>query len=251
MRFFATALLLLFSLSATAADYAREKNWADEVVPGIVVGDPVYLELAQGHKFLTLFTEEKEAKAALVIVHGMGIHPDWGMVGTLRTQLADQGYTTLSVQMPVFAVDARAEQYLAAFPEAAERIGVAVDFLRAKGYKKIALVSHSMGSRMSRLYVMKHQNNLVAWASLGIGGGDTYAGIRIPVLDLYGENDLPPVLEHVKERAASLKGNVGAKQLRVPKADHFYNNHETEMVQAVRRFLDQTIPVSRPTSSAP
>ncbi|MHB9103375.1 MAG: DUF3530 family protein [Sulfuricella sp.] len=242
MRFIVTALLVLFSLSAFAADYAREKKWADEIAPGIVVGDPVYLELKQGHKFLTLLTEAKDAKAALVIVHGMGIHPDWGMVGTLRTELADQGYTTLSVQMPVLAADAKAEGYLATFPEAASRIGVAVNFLSAKGYKKIAIVSHSMGSRMSRVYVKKHQNNLVAWASLGIGGGDTYAGISIPVLDLYGENDLPPVLKHAKERAASLKGNVGAKQASVPEADHFYNNHEAEMVKAVKDFLDQTLP---------
>lgn len=241
MRFFATVLLLLCALPVSAADYGREKKWADEITPGIVVGDPVYLELRQGHKFLTLFTEAKDAKTALVVVHGMGIHPDWGMVGTLRTQLADQGYTTLSVQMPVLAADAQAEQYLADFPEAAERIGVAVDFLKAKGYKKIAIVSHSMGSRMSRLYVMKHQNNLVAWASLGIGGGNTYTGIRIPVLDLYGENDLPPVLKHVKERAASLKGNAGARQAKVPKADHFYSNHEAEMVGAVKDFLDKTL----------
>lgn len=239
MRFLATLLLCLISAGAlAAADYAREKKWADEVVPGIVVGDPVYLELSQGHKFLTLLTPAKDAKKALVIVHGLGIHPDWGMVGTLRTQLADLGYTTLSVQMPVLANDATGAQYVPTFPEAAERIGVAVDFLKAKGYSKIAIVSHSLGSRMSKVYVLKNQSKLVAWASLGIGGGDTYDGIKIPVLDLYGENDLPPVLNGVAARAASLKGNAGAKQVKVPKTDHFFNNHEAEMVKAVKDFLD-------------
>lgn len=239
MRIIAAVLLLLTSVFAYAgADYAREKKWADEITPGIVVGDPVYLELKQGHKFLTLFTEVKDAKKALIIVHGLGIHPDWGMVGTLRTQLADHGYTTLSVQMPVLANEATPEQYTATFPEAAQRIAVAVDFLKAKGYQKIAIVSHSLGSRMSRVYVLKHQPELFAWASLGIGGGDTYAGVKIPVLDLYGENDLPPVLKGVAARAASLKGNVGSKQVKIPKADHFYNNHEAEMVKAVEDFLD-------------
>ncbi|MBI5751367.1 MAG: DUF3530 family protein [Hydrogenophilales bacterium] len=238
MRSVIFLFLLCSQLAYAAPDYAREKKWADEVVPGIVVGDAVYLELKQGHKFLTLLTEAKDAKMALVVVHGMGIHPDWGMVGTLRTELAEQGYTTLSVQMPVQANDAKYERYVATFPEAAERIGVAVDFLKARGYKTIAIVSHSMGSRMSRLYVMKHQDQLAAWASLGIGGGDTYTGIKIPVLDIYGENDLAPVLTNVKKRAASLKGNAGAKQVKVPKADHFYGNHEAEMVKAVRDFLD-------------
>jgi len=239
MRFLTTIVLCLVSTFAAAgADYAREKKWADEVVPGIVVGDPVYLELKQGHKFLTLLTPAPGAKKALVIVHGLGIHPDWGLIGTLRTQLADLGYTTLSVQMPVLANDATGDQYVPTFPEAAERIAAAVDFLQAKGYQKIAIVSHSLGSRMSKVYVLKNQSKLAAWASLGIGGGETYDGVKIPVLDLYGENDLPPVLKGAAARAKSLKGNAGAKQVKVPKADHFYNNHEAEMVKAVKDFLD-------------
>jgi pimeloyl-ACP methyl ester carboxylesterase len=244
MRLFATLLLLLATqVSFAGADYAREKKWADEIIPGIVVGDPVYLELKQGHKFLTILTEapkakKGDAKMGLVVIHGTGVHPDWNMIGTLRSQLAGNGYTTLSIQMPVLANDAEQEAYQPLFPEAAERIAVAVDFLHAKGYKKIAIVSHSMGSAMSRMYVVNNPDKLVAWASLGIGHGYSYSGIRIPVLDLYGEHDLPPVLNLAKKRAASLNGNPKSRQVRVPKSDHFYNNHETEMVKAVKNFLD-------------
>jgi pimeloyl-ACP methyl ester carboxylesterase len=239
MRILATFFLMLVSQYTFAvADYAREKKWADEIIPGIVVGDPVYLELEQGHTFLTLFTEAKDAKMGVVIVHGIGIHPDWNMVGTLRTQLAEHGYTTLSIQMPVLANDAKPAAYDSLFPEAAERIGVAVDFLHAKGYKKIAIVSHSMGSAMSRMYVLNNPAKLTAWVSLGMGHGYTYSGIRIPVLDLYGEYDLPPVLKMANKRAVSLKGKPDSRQVRVPKSDHFYNNHEAEMVQEVKSFLD-------------
>jgi len=238
MRILAIFLLMLVAQSTFAvADYAREKKWADEIIPGIVVGDPVYLELTRGHKFLTLFAEAKDAKVGVVVVHGIGIHPDWNMVGTLRTQLVEHGYTTLSIQMPVLANDAKAEEYQALFPEAAERIGVAVDFLQAKGYKKIAIVSHSMGSAMSKMYVVNNQSRLIAWASLGIQG-HTYSGIHIPVLDMYGEYDLPPVLVMAKKRAVSLQENPKSRQVQVPKSDHFYNNHETEMVQDVKNFLD-------------
>ena len=142
MRILATIWLCLISqLVFGSADYAREKKWADEITPGIVVGDPVYLELKpgpelkQGHKFLSLLTTVPDAKTALVVVHGLGIHPDWGMVGTLRTQLADLGYTTLSIQMPVLANEAEGDQYVTTFPEAAARIAAAVDFLKAKGYR--------------------------------------------------------------------------------------------------------------------
>jgi pimeloyl-ACP methyl ester carboxylesterase len=234
----AVFLLMMSQFTYAGADYVREKKWADEITPGIVVGDPVYLELKNAHKFLTLYTEAKDAKIGLVVVHGIGIHPDWNMVGTLRAQLAEYGYTTLSIQMPVLANEAEAEAYQPLFSEAAERIAVAVDFLQAKGYKKIAIVSHSMGSAMSRMYVVNNPFKLVAWASLGIGQGYSYSGVRIPVLDMYGENDLPPVLNMVKKRAESLKGNKKSRQVRMAKSDHFYTSHETQMVKEVKRFLD-------------
>lgn len=230
-------VLAILAHAAWGADYAREKKWADEITPGIVAGEPLYLQ--QGaHKFLAIYTSAANAKMALVVVHGLGIHPDWGMVSTLRTQLAEQGYTTLAIQMPVLANDAKAEAYPVTFPEAAKRIDVAVKFLHAKGCSKVAVVSHSMGSRMSRVYVLSHPQAIVAWASLGIGGGDTYSGVKVPVLDLYGEHDFPQVLAGVKKRAASLRTIPGSMQIEIPQTDHFYADHETEMVKAVKDFLD-------------
>src|SRR5512138_1608640 len=96
-----SGLLVLASWAVPAAagtpDYARERKWADEVVPGLVVGEAVYLQTPRGHhKFLTLFTPVAGTTRAVIVVHGMGIHPDWGMIGTLRTELADRGFTTLS-----------------------------------------------------------------------------------------------------------------------------------------------------------
>ena len=73
MRSLLAAFVLLACAAAQAApDYAREKRWADEVVPGIVVGDAVFLELGNGHKFLALLTEPGEPRAALIVVHGLG-----------------------------------------------------------------------------------------------------------------------------------------------------------------------------------
>ncbi len=239
MRILALIFLCLVTQSVLAgADYQREKKWADEAVPGIVIGDPVYLALKNGHKFLTIFTEAKNARVGVVVVHGMGVHPDWNMISALRTQLAEHGYTTLSIQMPVLANEAQAGAYDALYPEAEARIQLAADFLRGKGYKNIAIVSHSMGSAMSMNYVKKQQAGLLGWVSAGLGHNFTYSGIHIPVLDMYGEYDLPPVLTLASKRAASLIGNVKSRQVMVPKSDHFMNNHEAEMMEAVTKFLD-------------
>lgn len=243
MRAWLIFLSLVVSASAFAApDYAREKRWADEVTPGIVVGDPVYLEQKNRHKFLGIYTEAANARMGLVVVHGIGIHPDWGMIGTLRQRLPDHGYATLSIQMPILAVDAKPEAYPATFPEAVERLQRAVTYLKSKGYKRIALVSHSMGSRMSHGYMIRNPADVSAWAALGTGTGPgpviTYDGINAPVLDLYGANELPRVLEGAAERKASLKDKALSKQVVVPDTDHFFANHEDAMVKAVKDFLD-------------
>src|SRR6185436_531583 len=116
------ATLFAPAVASGQADYAREQRWAAEVVPGIVVGDAVQLELKSGRKFLAMYTPNAKATAGVIVVHALGLHPDWGLNNPLRTQLAEQGYATLSVQMPVLAADAKAELYPPLFPEAAERL---------------------------------------------------------------------------------------------------------------------------------
>ncbi|HEX7972666.1 MAG TPA: DUF3530 family protein [Thiobacillus sp.] len=237
------AWMALFSMAVFAgsvADYAREKKWADEVVPGLVIGDPVYLQTPRDHhRFLALYTPTATGKAAIV-VHGMGIHPDWGLIGTLRTELADRGFATLSIQMPILAADAQADAYPPTFPEAAERIATAVEFLKAKGYTQLAIVSHSMGSRMSLEYFNGTPDPAVkSWVSLG-PPFNGYAKLKLPVLDLYGDNDLPPVLANAAQRKRSLTAK-DSKQVTIAHADHFYSGHEGEMVEAVAAFLSATL----------
>ena len=117
--------LLAPALCLAQADYAREKRWADEITPAIVVGEPLQLELKSGRKFFAIHTTNPRAAAGVVVVHGSGLHPDWGLINPLRSQLAEHGYATLSVQMPVLAAEARGDQYLPLFPEAAERLQAA------------------------------------------------------------------------------------------------------------------------------
>ena len=232
------ALLILTSQVFASPDYAREQRWADEIIPGLIVGEPVYLTQKNGHRFLGIFAEEDNMAMGLIIVHGMGIHPDWGMVSTLRQGLYDHGYTTLSIQMPVLAADASYTAYPAIFPDAVERLQVAVGYLKQKGYKHIAIVSHSNGSRMSRVYMSKNPQHIKAWVALSLTQGDTFAGVRVPILDLYGADDLPHVLSNTRQRLASLENNA-SKQTVIPDANHLFSGHEEEMVNAVKSFLDK------------
>ena len=235
---------LFFVSMAMGADYEREKRWADEITPGLIVGDPVYLQTSNGHKFLNLYTEADKAKAAVIIVHGMGLHPDWGLNGVLRTRLAEQGYTTLSVQMPVLAADAKSDEYPPTFPEAEERLAAVIKYLQEKGHKKIALVSHSMSATRTNYYLKKNPSTpLFALVLVGIGSGtfEPVGAVKFPVLDLYGEKDLPQVLKNANQRAQVIKKIKGSAQIMAPKADHFFNGEDDALVKYVKSFLDKSL----------
>ena len=232
-------LYLAPAVALAQADYVREQRWAEEITPGIVVGDPVFLELPSGRKFLAIWTHNAKAAAGVIVVHGLGLHPDWGLINPLRSQLAEQ-YATLSVQMPVASKEVRADRYPPLFPEAAERLQAAVVFLRGKGLKRIAIVSHSMGARMADHFLARAAApGADAWVAIGMLEDYTDpARHRVPVLDLYGEKDFPAVLENAPRRAAALRKSLGSGQVEVPGSDHFFTGVEAELVRQVRLFLD-------------
>jgi uncharacterized protein YhfF/pimeloyl-ACP methyl ester carboxylesterase len=239
------ALLLTQPSPADAQDYARERRWADEIVPAVVVGDPVYLQQVRGkdpsHKFLGLYAEAPNAKTAIVLVHGVGVHPDHGIIGALRVKLNDAGYTTLSIQMPVAGADAKVEDYYpAVFDEAGGRIAVAARWLEQKGYGQSVLLSHSMGAWMANEYLLNADSvPFAAWICMGITGRITSpSSIRIPTFDVYGENDLDNARRAAPwRRLMKLFMASGSEQVEVAGADHFYAGRENDAAREIVRYL--------------
>jgi pimeloyl-ACP methyl ester carboxylesterase len=243
----ALALHLLFLLAAPAlalaqADYAREKRWADEIVPAILVGDAIQLELPNARRCLAIYAARGRGTPGVIVVHGAGMHPDWGLINVIRSQLTDGGYGTLSVQMPVMSSDVPADQYRPLFPEAAERLKSAAHFLRSKGHTKIAVVAHSLGAQMTNYFVQSSGEPIDAWVAIGLSGA--YSGaerFKAPVLDLYGERDFPAVRDNAGARADAIRRVRGSAQIEVPGADHFFQGEEVALVRHIKRFLDQRL----------
>lgn len=241
MRWFLFLMVLLSTLThALASDYGREKRWADEVAPGVLDGDVLWLEQSSGHKYLALYLPAAASRGAVIVVHGMGVHPDWGINAALRSKLAEQGYSTLSIQMPVLAAEAKSSEYAVTFSEAGERIAKAAAWLQTKGYAKVAIVSHSLGGRMTRTYFLANASGPIqAWAALSIGYDD-FQGINVPVLDVYADRDNDPVLNMVAARKASQKHRASAQHM-LTGTNHFYVDKESEAVRLVREWLDKTL----------
>lgn len=228
---------------AHAQDFEREARWRAEVVPGLVIGAAVDIPGPGGRPFLGVLTEpasdDRKATTLLVIVHGIGVHPDHGVVGKLRMDLADKGYATLSIQMPVLASDAPPEHYEPLFGNATERIANALAWARGKGYSDLVLVSHSLGSRMTNAYFDRMgAAGVRAWVALGLGGpysAKFSLAPPVPVLDVYGERDLEPVVKGAAARSKVATAS-GARQQAIAGADHFYSGREAELVTLIAGF---------------
>ena len=239
---FVALLLAALSPPAAAQDYDKEKRWADDALKTLVVGEAAWLEQKNGHRFLALHTPAEKPRGAAIIAHGRGWSPDWELYGSLRAKIAEAGYTTLSIQLPVLPSTAILGLYVPLYPDARERFQLAVDFLKAKGYRNIAIVSHSLGATMANQYLIRTEDSTVkAWVFIGILQGlEEMYRIRIPTLDVYGSDDWSVTIYGAPEREKQLAKVPGSGQIMVPGAKHFFERQEDELVKIVAGFLDRT-----------
>ena len=250
-----TLLIFGFSLffgSSFASDVAKEKRWADQIVDSIMVGDAEWLDVGK-NKILSIYTENTTEKAlgGAIILHGSGVHPNWDQViRPLRSQLPDYGWSTLSLQLPVLDNEADYKEYIPLFKDVAPRINAGVKFLKDKGIQNIVIVAHSLGSAMAGYYLaQKADPSIRAFVAVGVSGQmnkESKVGyltslktIKVPVLDIFGSNDLPQVLksEKAKADAARKSGNKNYTQVKIAGANHFFDNKDDVLIKRVRGWL--------------
>ncbi len=239
--------LIVVSLAATALgepaiDYSREERWAEEIVPALVVGDAVWLATPARARVLAILTEPSAApKGGVIIVHGLGVNPDFGFISGLRAGLAEAGYTTLAVQMPVLAASASRGDYAVTLPAAGDRIAAAIAFLQRRGIVKIAIVSHSFGAAMANAYLARSDARPVAaWVPVGMAV-DFAVPPREPVLDVTAENELAAVAAATPHRAKGLPNDRCSRQLTIAGTDHYFENRQKELTAAIAEFLDRVV----------
>ncbi len=245
-------LSLIFSLSH-ASDTAKEKRWADQIADSIMVGDAEWLKAGK-NKIFSIYTENTTEKAigGAIILHGSGVHPNWDQViRPLRSQLPDHGWSTLSVQLPVLSNEAEYKDYIPLFKEVTPRINAAVKFFKSKGVQNIVIIGHSLGSGMAGYYMANNPDSSIrALVAVGVSGvmykSDTKVGyleslkkITVPILDIYGSNDLEQVLKGEKDKAATARkaGNKNYTQVKITGANHFFDNKDDVLVKRVRGWL--------------
>lgn len=242
--------LALLSLNIHASDLEKEKRWADQVVDAIIDGEAVWLNDGKSD-FLSIYTEAEEDKGrAVVVMHGTGIHPDWQqVVQPLRVGLTEHNWNTLSIQMPVLANEAEYPEYAPLYDEVAPRIDAAIKYLKDNGSKEVILIGHSQGSAMTAYYLSTTKPDVKGFVAIGMAAfaGDprmnsikSLETINIPVLDLYGSEDLEEILASVKARAAAAEkaGNKNYTQIQIT-GNHFFDGEEEALLETVADWLEK------------
>ena len=244
-------LSLIFGFSH-ASDTGKEKRWADEIVESIMAGEAEWLKVGKS-KVLSIYTENTADKAigGAIVLHGSGVHPNWDqVVRPLRSQLPDHGWSTLSIQLPVLPNSAEYKDYIPLFKEVAPRIKAGVAFFKKKGIRNIVIVAHSLGSSMAAYYMANKPDAAIrAFVAVGVSGNmhkkdkvgylTSLKTIKVPILDIFGSNDLTQVLESEKSKAQTARkaGNKKYTQLKIIGANHFFDNKDDVLVKRVRGWL--------------
>ncbi|MDH5601828.1 MAG: alpha/beta hydrolase family protein [Gammaproteobacteria bacterium] len=251
IKFILSLLLSTVLFSVQASDLAREKRLADEIIDSIMDGEPEYLSDGK-NKFLSIYmeTDAEKPKGAVIIMHGRGYHPNWkDVVRPLRIGLPESGWHTLSIQMPVLEKDAKYYDYVPLFPESFPRIEAAIKFLKSKNIKNIVLVAHSCSVHMSMAWFDKTGGkDIDAYIGIGMGATDFKQYMKkplpldkykIPVLDIYGQQEFKAVLKAAPTRLKMIKA-TGVKQSEqriVPEADHYITDRGDALVKEVSDWL--------------
>ncbi|MFV2056678.1 MAG: alpha/beta hydrolase [Thiohalomonadales bacterium] len=161
---------------------------------------------------------------AVVLMHGRTSNPDGAVVRQARNALNSAGYTTISIvnphagsylsgqrEFPDYIADIDALNY--AFPEAYARIRTAINYLSDLGVKKVVLLGFSMGSRFMSAHIANNKKNeppiigfigvgMVATSIAPLNQALTLESVTVPVLDIYGDDDIKAANSVSTRRAA-------------------------------------------------
>lgn len=241
----------LYSGPLSASDTEKEMRWRSQIVDGLIAGDAVDLQ-ANTETFLGIYTEAGTDKplGAAIVMHGTGVHPDWpDVILPLRSELPASGWATLSIQMPILANDAEHQEYAPLYAEVPARINAAIAFLQGKGFHNIVLIGHSLGSSMGASYLANGGKGISAFVAIGMSvekephvrmDNVAFLGkITLPMLDLYGSQDLDGVRGSIELRSAAARkaGNKQYRQQEVVGANHFFQGVEGDLVRIVKGWL--------------
>jgi pimeloyl-ACP methyl ester carboxylesterase len=241
----------LMTSTATAANLSQEQRISHRLNGPDLIGEALWLTAGQV-RFFAIF-QKSNAERVLgnaILLHEAGNHADWPEVtAPLRHHLADRGWDTLSLQLPR-PIDPTSEpDRKEAIKLAGERLQAAIAHLNTAEGTALVLVGHGLGAEMALAYIATNPNErLHALVAIGLAAGEenneepvlqAISQLQRPMLDLYGDRDLPPVINTAQARRNAAKRNQQEtyRQDRVMGADHHFRGLQQSLLQRIASWL--------------
>ncbi len=263
---FTIFLLFNFTLLAApaAAKQTQEKNREQQIAEKLSVtadADEIIKLKAAGGSFIGVYKrgrsqETGQTNGVVILVHGLGAHPDWpDVISPLRIRLTGSGWSTFSIQMPVLPVEEPVADYGKTMKKARSRIQAAVEYFHDWELQPIILLGYSFGAVQAASYLANHtsgeKENIAAFVSVsmltqkfikpGLDVNAMIGRIDIPILDIYGEEDLEEVRRGSDDRrlAARKNDNNTFRQIVLKQARHNYLGYEKNLVNQIQYWLQE------------
>lgn len=262
MKVTAVVLMVLSCLTAfgapaaLAGDLTQEQRLAEQLADSATTERVQWLQ-AGPLRFLAILEAARGERryGGVILLHDAGEHADWQQViAPLRHYLAMHGWDALSIQLPLAEGPQRPDMTRALLAEARPRIKAAVDSLGGRGNDNLALVGHGLGARMALDFLSAGPPASVhAFVAIGLSAEarrdddpvlTAIGKLALPMLDLYGSRDLPPVIDSAPERrsAARRAGHKAYRQDRMTGADHAFDGLQSSLQRRVETWLRRSAP---------
>lgn len=245
------------ALHATIWDQDRERAIAEKLTEDLESGDVIWL--SQGNQeFPGIFTppdtnwHPNAKQEAVILLHGMGGHPDWPVViSPLRKFFNLAGWTSLSIQLPVLSAETPLSEYGITVREAARRIKSGVEYLHDNGYAIIVVAGYGFGAATAAWYLANDgEDNVCAFAGISMHARKflnpqldltgSLGKLHIPVLDIYGSNDLKAVTQTADDRRLAIRenGNSFFTQISIDDTDQYYTHKDRVLFDSIKHWLE-------------
>ncbi len=283
-----TALLGLVILSCALFLPSHAASAPNQPLNGIELGQALEKGLKNGRaiwlldgqeKFFAVFNPDQSGKpkGGVIILHDANSHPDKPeVIRPLRHALPLQGWVTMSIQLPYLASPS---DYIKQQATINKRIDSAISHMRNAGFSNLVLIGHGTGTMAATSYLANQPNGLIqAFVAISLGVlheqdesnsiPNQLEKITLPILDIYGSNDLDYVTNSANKRslAARISGNtatrtnqiapymrsglaksnnhklqgfISYRQIRVEGASHDFSGSEVQLTKRISGWLER------------
>ncbi len=219
------SMLTLASTSHAASNSDQAQGKLLEA--GLENGEPLWLD-ADASKFFAIFNADQtgQPKGGIILLHDAGSHPDKPeVIQPLRKKMPEHGWPTLAIHLPALANSA---DYIDKQTQINKRIDAAITYMRNKGFNNLALLGHGTGAMAATAYLADQKNDSIrAFVAVSLGvieredKAETITSklekISLPILDIYGSQDLDHIASTAKKRAlaAKISSDASTRQNRI------------------------------------